>query len=631
MDSIEERAEKKKELRKKAMQLPLSPGVYIMHDKTGEIIYIGKAKALKNRVSQYFGSDRNHEEKVRRMVQNVDWFEYIVTDSEFEALVLESSLIKQNQPKYNILLKDDKGYSYIRVSGGSWPRITEVKKMEDDGAKYIGPYLSSWSIKQTVDSARKIFRLPDCNKKFPQDFGKGRPCLNYYIKQCCAPCRGRMGEEEYNEAFQQALDFIKGGSSTSVRALTAKMEEAAGNMEFELAARLRDRISAINKMKERQKVVASRVEEQDVFALAQGETHTAFEVFRFTGGKLSDRESFLTEGCQPDPEARSEFLRQYYGIRDRIPPVIALDGEIEDRELLERWLSEKRGRAVHITAPQRGEQHQLVQMCRTNAAESIAQHTGTAGRDASALDELRRLLGLEKAPAYIESYDISNLQGGENVAGMVVFENGRPLKSAYRKFKIKTVEGQDDYGSMREVIRRRFEEYKAHRQEGDGTGFGRLPDLILLDGGKGHVAAVQPLLDEMGIAVPLFGMVKDDKHRTRAIALTGGEIAISSTRRAFTLVSSIQDEVHRFAIGYHRQQRKKAAISSTLTSIEGIGQTRAKALLKHFKTVANVAGADLRELETAPGMTKPAARRVFEFFHGSLEAEGETGAQSPEN
>lgn len=619
MDTASQLAEKKKELRKKAMQLPLSPGVYIMHDKAGEIIYIGKAKALKNRVSQYFGSDRNHEEKVRRMVQNVDWFEYIVTDSEFEALVLESSLIKQNQPKYNILLKDDKGYSYIRVSGGSWPRITEVKKIEDDGAKYIGPYLSSWSIKQTIDSARKIFRLPDCNKKFPQDFGKSRPCLNYYIKQCCAPCRGRMGEDEYNEAFQQALDFIKGGSSTSVRALTARMEEAAENMEFELAARLRDRISAINKMKERQKVVASRVEEQDVFALAQGETHTAFEVFRFTGGKLSDRESFLTEGCQPDPEARSEFLRQYYAIRDRVPPVVALDGEIEDQGLIERWLSEKRGRAVHITVPQRGEQHQLVQMCRTNAAESIAQHTGTAGRDASALDELRRLLGLEKAPAYIESYDISNLQGGENVAGMVVFENGRPLKSAYRKFKIKTVDGQDDYGSMREVIRRRFEEYKSHQLEGDNTGFGRLPDLILLDGGKGHVAAVQPLLEEMGVQVPLFGMVKDDKHRTRAIALTGGEIAISSTRRAFTLVSSIQDEVHRFAIGYHRQQRKKAAISSTLTSIEGIGQSRAKALLKHFKTVTAISEADLPELEQAPGMTKPAARRVFEFFHGPLE------------
>lgn len=633
MDTAVNPTEKKKELRKKAMQLPLSPGVYLMHDKTGEIIYIGKAKALKNRVSQYFGSDRNHEEKVRRMVANVDWFEYIVTDSEFEALVLESSLIKQNQPKYNILLKDDKGYSYIRVSGGPWPRITEVKKIEDDGAKYIGPYLSSWSIKQTIDSARKIFRLPDCNKKFPQDFGRGRPCLNYYIKQCCAPCRGRMSEEDYNEAFQQALDFIKGGSSTSVKALTARMEEAAGNMEFELAARLRDRIAAINKMKERQKVVASRVEEQDVFALAQGDTHTAFEVFRFTGGKLCDRESFLTEGCQPDPEARSEFLRQYYSIRDRIPPVLALDGEVEDQALLERWLSEKRGRAVHITVPQRGEQHQLVQMCHTNAAESIAQHTGTAGRDASALDELRRLLGLEKAPAYIESYDISNLQGGENVAGMVVFENGRPLKSAYRKFKIKTVSGQDDYGSMREVIRRRFEEYKACQAEGDGTGFGRLPDLILLDGGKGHVAAVQPVLDEMGVRVPLFGMVKDDKHRTRAIALTGGEIAISSTRRAFTLVSSIQDEVHRFAIGYHRQQRKKTAISSTLTSIEGIGQARAKALLKHFKTVAAISGADLAELEGAPGMTKPAARRVYDFFHEEgfgAENEGKMDEPGPE-
>ena len=310
---------KKKELRQKAMKLPLSPGVYLMHDKSGEIIYIGKAKALKNRVSQYFGSEKNHDNKVRRMVANVDWFEYIVTDSEFEALVLESSLIKQNQPKYNILLKDDKGYSYIRITSGPWPRFSEVKKMEEDGAKYIGPYMSSWSIKQTLDSARKIFKLPSCSRRFPQDFGKGRPCLNYYIKQCAAPCRGRVSEAEYDEAFQEALDFIRGGSSTSVKVLTEKMNEAAENLEFELAARLRDRINAIGKLKERQKVVASRVEEQDVFALAQGETHTAFEVFRFTGSKLSDRESFLTEGCQPDAEARSEFLRQYYAIRDRVP------------------------------------------------------------------------------------------------------------------------------------------------------------------------------------------------------------------------------------------------------------------------------------------------------------------------
>lgn len=617
-----EQEEKKKELRRKAMKLPLSPGVYLMHDKSGQIIYIGKAKALKNRVSQYFGSEKNHNNKVRRMVANVDWFEYIVTDSEFEALVLESSLIKQNQPKYNILLKDDKGYSYIRVSEGPWPRITEAKKMEDDGAKYIGPYMSSWSIKQTIDSALKIFKLPDCNRKFPQDFGKGRPCLNYYIKQCCAPCRGRITQEEYQEAFQEALDFIRGGSSTSIKVLTQRMEEAAERMEFELAARLRDRINAINKMRERQKVVASRVEEQDVFALAQGETHTAFEVFRFTGNKLSDRESFLTEGLEPDPEARSEFLRQYYAIRDRIPPLVVLDGEVDDEELLTRWLSERRGKSVKLLVPQRGDQAQLVQMCRKNAAEHIAQQVGTSGRDASALDELRRLLGLEKTPVYIESYDISNLAGGENVAGMVVFENGRPLKSAYRRFKIKTVEGQDDYGSMREVIRRRFEEYKSHQVQGDSLGFGRLPDLILLDGGKGHVAAVQPVLEEMGIQVPLFGMVKDDRHRTRAIALTGGEIAISSHRRAFILVSSIQDEVHRFAIGYHRQQRKKAAVSSTLTSIAGIGDARAKALLKHFKTVKAVSEADLQELENAPGMTKPSARRVYEYFHGSPDEEG---------
>ena len=624
-----EQEDKRRELRQKAMRLPLSPGVYLMHNKAGEIIYIGKAKALKNRVSQYFGSEKNHDAKVRRMVSNVDWFEYILCDSEFEALVLESSLIKQNQPKYNILLKDDKGYSYIRVSGGPWPRITEVKKVEDDGAKYIGPYLSSWSIKQTIDSARKIFKLPDCTRKFPQDFGKGRPCLNYYIKQCCAPCRGRVSEAEYNEAFQEALDFIKGGSSTSVKALTAKMEEAAENMEFELAARLRDRIAAINKMKERQKVVASKIEEQDVFALAQGETHTAFEVFRFTGGKLSDRESFLTEGCQPDPEARSEFLRQYYAIRDRVPPVVTIDGPVEDAELVARWLSEKRGKSVKLHVPQRGEQAQLVQMCRQNAAESIARQAGSTGRDASALDELRRLLGLEKVPAYIECYDISNLQGGENVAGMVVFENGRPLKSAYRKFKIQTVTGQDDYGSMREVIRRRFTEYYAHQQQGDGEGFGRLPDLVLLDGGKGHVAAVEPVLQEMGVNVPLFGLVKDDKHRTRAIALSGGEIAIQSNRRAFTLLSTIQDEVHRFAIGYHRQQRKKAAVSSTLTSIPGIGEARAKALLKHFKTVAAIGQADLKELEEAPSMTQPAARRVYQFFHGEPENEAPGGENTP--
>lgn len=609
-----------KELRKKAMKLPLHPGVYIMHSRDDTIIYIGKAKALKNRVSQYFGSDKNHNEKVRRMVSNVEYFEYILTDSEFEALILESSLIKQHQPKYNILLKDDKGYSYIKVTAGDWPRISETKQVLNDGAKYIGPYLSAWTIKDTVEEARKIFRLPSCTRKFPQEIGRGRPCLNYYIKQCCALCRGHVSQKEYNEAVQEALDFIRGGTSDSVRTLTEKMNEAAENLDFELAARIRDRITAINKLKERQKVVASRVPEQDVIALVLGGEKVSIQVFRFAGGRLYDRESFLLNADDEPEQIRSEFVMQYYSMRDKIPPVITIDGPVNDDGVLEEWLTKKAERRVKFHIPQKGEQKQLVEMCRTNAAEALAQAMGRAtGRETSALDELRQLLNLPKTPEYIESYDISNLAGGENVAGMIVFENGRPLKSAYRKFKIKTVDGQDDYGSMREVIRRRFEEYRAADKP---EGFGRLPDLILLDGGKGHVGAIRPLLREMGIDVPVYGMVKDDKHRTRAITEDGGEIAIQSTRAVFTLVSSIQDEVHRFAIGYHRQQRKKATISTTLTSIPGIGETRAKALMKHFTTIRAVSEATEEMLEETPGMNAPAARAVYRYFH-SEENDGE--------
>ncbi|MBQ2668924.1 MAG: excinuclease ABC subunit UvrC [Clostridia bacterium] len=609
----EEKKQHIRELRQKAMKLPLHPGVYIMHDKDDTIIYIGKAKALKNRVSQYFGSDKNHDEKVRRMVSNVEYFEYILTDSEFEALVLESSLIKQHQPKYNILLKDDKGYSYIKVTGGAWPRISETKQVLDDGAKYIGPYLSAWTIKDTVEEARKIFRLPDCSRKFPQDIGKGRPCLNYYIKQCCAPCRGRVSEAEYQEAVQEALDFIRGGTSDSVRTLTEKMNEAAENLDFELAARIRDRIAAINKLKERQKVVASRVPEQDVLALVLGNDKVSVQVFRFAGGRLYDRESFILNAESEPEQIRSEFLTQYYAIRDKIPPVVTLDGPVNDGEVIAEWLSHKAGRKVKLHIPQKGDQKQLIEMCRTNAAEALAQATGrTTGRETSALDELRQLLNLSKTPEYIESYDISNLAGGENVAGMVVFENGRPLKSAYRKFKIQSVVGQDDYGSMREVLYRRFTEYKNAET---AEGFGRLPDLILLDGGKGHVAAIRPLLQEMGIDVPVYGMVKDDKHRTRAITEEGAEIAINSNRAAFTLVSTIQDEVHRYAIGFHRQQRKKASVSTTLTSIPGIGETRARALLKHFRTVRAVSEATRAMLEETPGMNAPAARAVYAYFH----------------
>mgnify|MGYP000882014786 CR=1 FL=1 len=614
-----------KELRARAMRLPLHPGVYLMHDKSGKIIYIGKAKALKNRVSQYFGSEKNHDAKVRQMVAHVDWFEYILTDSEFEALVLECSLIKQHTPKYNILLKDDKGYSYIRVTKGPWPRISEAKQVLDDGAEYIGPYVSGWSVKQSVEEAQRIFRLPDCNRRFPEDIGKGRPCLNYFIKRCCAPCHGKISQEEYSETVSEALDFLRGGSAESTRVLTRKMEEAAEKLEFERAARIRDSLAAIRKMSERQKVVATKVPEQDVIALAQGGGRTCFEVFRFENGRLTDRENFFTGEAGNAKAARGEFLERYYSMRNRVPPRVTLDGPAEGAELLSEWLTGKAGRKVTISVPQKGEQAQLAEMCRSNAAEQLGQSMGRTGRETSALDELARLLNLPKPPAYIEAYDISNLAGNENVAGMVVFENGRPLRSAYRRFRIKNVVGQDDYASMREVIARRMNEYRLSR--GNGEGFGRLPDLILLDGGRGHVAAVQPVLDEAGISVPLFGMVKDSRHRTRAIAKNGGEIEINSSRSAFTLVSTIQDEVHRFAIGYHRQLHRKAAVSSTLLSIEGVGPTRAKALMKQFGTISAIRDADLAELEGAPKMTEPVAQSVYNFFHSSQE-KGEISKES---
>lgn len=601
-------------LRAKAVKLPLTPGVYMMHDRSGNIIYIGKAKQLKNRVSQYFGSQNRHSLKVLKMVEHVDDFEYILTDSEFEALVLECSLIKQYQPKYNILLKDDKGYSYIRVSQGCWPKISAVKQMAQDGAQYIGPYTSSYTVTQAVDEALKIFRLPQCHKVFPRDCGKSRPCLNYFIGQCCAPCAGKMQQQEYAALVEEALDFLHGGSASTIRKLEEKMTQAAESLDFEKAAKYRDRIRAIQRTKEKQKVVASKVEEQDVFALARGDGGICFEVFRYAGGRLFDREHFILDDAPEDGEARSEFLSRYYSLRDRIPPRITLDGETSDRELLCQWLSEKAGRKVTITVPQKGEQLRLVEMCKANAMERLAQKTGRGtGRDAGALSELARLLGLEKVPEYIESYDISHTAGSDNVAGMVVFQNAKPLKAAYRRFMIKGFSGQDDYASMREVLTRRLQEYEKEKET--GKGFGRLPDLILLDGGQGQVAAVLPVIAGFGLHIPVFGMVKDNKHRTRAIAADGGEIAINANRQVFTLVSGIQEEVHRFSIAYHHAKHKKRSFSTDLLQIEGIGKTRAKELLKHFKTLAGLKNASVAQLSEVKGMSRPAAQAVYRFYH----------------
>ena len=601
-------------LRKRAMALPLLPGVYIMHSADGEIIYIGKAKALRNRVSQYFGSQNNHAEKVRRMVDNVDHFEYIITDSEFAALILECSLIKQHTPKYNILLKDDKGYSYIKVSGDKWRKISYVLQKNDDNAEYIGPYKSSYYVKSAVEEANKIFMLPTCNRKFPQDFGKGRPCLNYHIKLCSAPCTGKVKFADYNESVEQALAFLKGGSSNSVKDLTKKMEEAAENLEFERAARIRDKISSIKKMGDKQKVVANKVLDEDVIGSFSDGKKTCYQVFRFEGGRLFDRESFVFDSGDSDSETE-EFILRYYTIRDDIPKNIAIDKDFDGLTAMQDWLSEKRGSKVYVTVPQRGEQAQLMAMCRSNAAEELAQRKGATVKEYSVLEELKELLGLEKIPQYIESYDISNLAGTENVAGMIVYKNGKPYKCAYKKFKIKGFEGQDDYASMAEVIGRRFDEY--YKAEKADEGFGKLPDLILLDGGKGQVAVVKKVLREMNIDVPLFGLVKDDKHRTRAVTGDGGEISVSSRRALFTFLSKMQDEVHRFAIGYHHSRRSKNTFKSSLTDIDGIGEKRARAMLKYFRTIDNISKADLEELEGCPQMTKNAAIAVYRYFHSN--------------
>lgn len=595
----------------KARRLPLAPGVYIMKNSSGKIIYIGKAKKLQNRVSQYFGSQNRHAEKVRQMVANVDDFDYILCDSEFEALVLECSLIKQNLPKYNILLKDAKGFHYIRVTPPPWTTIKAAKMIKDDGARYLGPYYSSYVVKQSVDAALKAFKLPQCNKT-AADFSRrrsARPCLNYHIGQCSAPCCNKISQKEYDEAAAAAVDFLKKGSADTLKSLTEQMNEAAENLEFERAAKLRDRINALKSMSNRQKVVESSVPEQDIIALASANEKTCVELFRFRGGLLTDRESFFFDGDGDAEQVRYEFITQFYTGIGEIPRQLTLDGEVEDRELIERFLSEKLGKKVSVVIPQRGEQAHLTAMCRENAAEHLADKLGRRGHETAALEELKKLLGMKKLPRIIESYDISHTSGSDIVAGMVVFRDGAPYKSAYRKFAVKTLVSQDDCAAMAEVVTRRFHEYK----KGEDSYFSTLPDLILLDGGRGQVEAVRAVLRNMNVNVPMFGLVKDAKHRTRAIVSESGEIALKSTRAAYTLAATIQEEVHRYAIGYHHN-RRNAKISSALTKIDGIGEVRAKALLRHFGTIDNIKHAEIDDILQVNCMNLTAAKAVFDYF-----------------
>lgn len=619
-------------LRDKVKKLPLQPGIYIMKDKKGTIIYIGKAKALKNRVSSYFRSVEKHTPKVYRMVENVWDFEYIVTSSEFEALVLECSFIKQHSPKYNILLKDDKGYHYIRIGNEAYGRITASHQPQQDGARYLGPYLSGYVVSQTVDEVNKAFLLPTCTRRFPQEIGKGRPCLNYHIKQCMAPCSGKISEEEYAQVLEEAVSFLRGSGADIQRVLRERMMQASEQLEFEKAARYRDRIRAIQGLQENQKVVSIRYEQEDVIALVQSSVKCCAVVMQFRDYRLVDKEYFMLDELAEFSEAalsgtaeqaveevlremRTQFVLRYYNMKGTAPKTVVLDGEPSCREELERYLSEKAGRSVGLLVPQKGDQMRLLAMAKENASQQIAEQTRHTSREISALDELARLLGLNQVPNYIEAYDISNIGSETIVAGMVVFEGGRPLKGAYRKFSVRSVVGKaDDYASMREVLTRRLERYEQHKEE--GVGFGHLPDLILLDGGRGHVAAVKPIVRQMGFNIPVFGMAKDDRHRTRTVATEDGELSVTSFRAAFDLLTNIQDEVHRFSIGYSRQKHASHAMESVLRSVEGIGEKRAQNLFIRFRTLKAMEAATLEQLEETPSMTHLAALNLYQSLHG---------------
>ena len=611
----------KAELYRKACMLPLLPGVYIIRDKSDTIIYIGKAKRLKTRVSQYFREGVPHDAKVTQMIAHAFNFDVIVCQSEFEALVLEASQIKAHTPKYNILLKDDKGYSYVKVTKGDWPRISAVLQKDEDDAEYIGPFTSSFAVREIVQTAQDCFLLPRCNKEFPRDIGKGRPCLNAHIGKCMAVCSGKISCADYDEAVRNAIHMIRYGKRDIVKQLREKMEAASERLDFESAALLRDQIAAIERVSAGQKVVMDNDTEMDVLAFA-GATHAVCAaILRYRDGRLTDKREFLFHDTADIAALREEFLPQYYLDGENVPKTIAVDALPEDHEALAEALSKARGSAVNLYVPQRGDVAKLVTMAYTNAVERLARESGRYTREEKLLEEAAQMLGLKTPPRVIESYDISNWGDGSSVCGMIVFRDGKPLRAGYRRFRMKTVAGTDDYASMAEALSRRAGEYEAAKRgekpDTPTNQFSVLPDLILLDGGRGQVSAVRAALKGTQLAgVPLFGMVKDDHHRTRAIVDdTGSEIAINRNRGIFTFVTSIQDEVHRYANDYRKRLMNKRSYAATLTTLPGVGEKTSAALLKHFKTVANVRAASISDLEEVPGISHKKAEQIYNGLH----------------
>lgn len=599
----------RQELYEKARSLPLLPGVYIIRDKNDEIIYIGKAKRLKIRVSQYFKEGAEHLPKVQKMVDNAFSFDVIVTNSEFEALTLECSQIKLHSPKYNILLKDDKGYNFIKISKEPFPRITAEFQVLDD-SKYLGPYMSSFAVREMVATAQQIFRLPTCNRVFPRDFGKERPCLNYHIKKCMGVCRGKISQQDYNEIIDSAVRFIKQDTDKIIEVLQKNMEEAAEELNFEKAALIRDQINAINKLSAGQNVVNDSLQSHDFIAVAGSGKNCCVAVLRFRQGRLMDKKEHVFFGEENINDVRDEFLVQFYST-EQPPKNVLLDEMPMDEDIVE-YIRKQSKTKVNVSFVQKGENLKIIKMAYTNAVDRLARESGRLDKSQRFLDELANMLGLPQAPHTIESYDISNWGDGTSVAGMVVFEDGKPKKSGYRTFKMRTVAGTDDYASMQETLSRRVAEF----EKGTGGQFGIKPDVIFLDGGKGQLSSVLEILAGTAFRdVPVFGMVKDSKHRTRAMVGRDGEIAIAMHKGIFKFVTEIQDEVHRFSIEYQRRNRKSKSYAVTLTKVPGIGEKKAENLMRKFKTVANVKNAEIGDLIEAEGISYKDARNIYYYFH----------------
>ena len=610
------------DIQEELKKLPAKPGVYIMHDEKDTIIYVGKAISLKNRVRQYFQSSRNLGIKKEQMVQQIARFEYIITDSELEALVLECNLIKEHRPKYNTMLKDDKSYPFIKVTvNEEYPRVLFARQMKKDKSKYFGPYTSAGAVKDSLELIRKLYHVRTCNRNLPKDIGKERPCLYYHIKQCKAPCQGYISKEEYRMQIEGVLDFLNGDYKKLLRELEEKMLQASEELRFEDAVEYRDLMQSIQKIGERQKITGSQGEDKDVIAMAADEEDAVVQVFFIRDGNMIGREHFYLKIAADATSAQVllNFVKQFYAGTPFIPKELMLQEEIEDTEVLEEWLSKKRGQKVHIRVPKKGTKEKLVELAARNAQMVLSQDREKLkreeGRTIGAMKEICQLLDLDDITR-VESYDISNISGFESVGSMVVYEKGKPKRNDYRKFKIKSVKGPDDYASMEEVLTRRFQRGLQEQQDSEEKGgFSAFPDLILMDGGKGQVHIAENVLENLGISIPVCGMVKDDNHRTRGLYYHDHEIPISHSSEGFKLITRIQDEVHRFAIEYHRLLRSKGQIHSVLDDIEGIGPARRKSLMKYFKSIESIREASVEELKKAPSMNQQVAEKVYEFFH----------------